>query len=123
MKFRILAQSAALAAILVVAGWAAEITGKWKAEFETPDGNTRTSIFNLKADGATLTGTVESPRGQSAIQDGKVAGNEISFAVVRNFGGNDVKMIYKGAVSGDEMKLKVEIEGGDRSFEMTAKRM
>jgi hypothetical protein len=32
-------------------------------------------------------------------------------------------MIYKGAVSGDEMKLKVEIEGGDRSFEMTAKRM
>jgi hypothetical protein len=123
MKFRILAQSAALAAILAVAAWGAEITGKWKAEFETPDGNTRTSIFNLKADGATLTGTVESPRGQSEIQDGKVAGNEISFAVVRNFGGNDVKMIYKGAVSGDEMKLKVEIEGGDRSFEMTAKRM
>ncbi|MCC6859590.1 MAG: hypothetical protein IT158_13555 [Bryobacterales bacterium] len=123
MKRRVFVQCGALAALLAAAGWAAGITGKWKAEFQTPDGNTRSSIFNLKEDGATLTGTVESPRGQSEIQEGRISGNEISFSVVRNFGGNDVKMLYKGTVSGDEMKLKVEVEGGDRTFEMTAKRM
>jgi hypothetical protein len=112
----------ALLALAAVTVWAAEVTGKWKAEFQTPNGDTRTSIFNLKAEGEKLTGTVESPRGSAEIQEGKVSGDAVSFVVIRNFNGNEFKMRYSGKVAGDEMKLKVEIGDGDRTFEMTAKR-
>ena len=67
-----------------------------------------------------LTGTVSSPRGESPISDGKVDGDNISFSVIRNFGGNEIKFLYKGKVSGNEIKFTVE--AGERSFEMTAKR-
>jgi hypothetical protein len=36
-------------------------------------------------------------------------------------GGDDFKVVHKGKVSGDEMKLKVEM--GERTFEMTAKKI
>ncbi len=122
MKLRVFVWAAALVGVLAIAAFAADVTGKWKAEFQTPNGDTRTSIFNLKADGEKLTGSVENPRGSTDIQDGKVSGDDVSFVVVRNFNGNEMKMRYKGKVSGDEMKLTVEIGDGDRTFEMTAKR-
>jgi hypothetical protein len=111
-----------LTALMVAAALvAADVAGKWKAEFTMPDGQTRTSIFTFKVDGDKLTGTVSSPRGEAPIQEGKVSGDEISFVVVREFGGNEVRIYYKGKVSGDELKLTVEF--GERSFEMTAKRV
>lgn len=110
---------ALLALALAVA--AAEVAGKWKAEFTTPDGQTRTSLFTFKVEGDKLTGTVSSPRGDAPIQEGKVSGDQISFVVVREFGGNEVRINYKGKISGDELKLTVDF--GERSFEMTAKRV
>ncbi len=111
--FVILAMAAAVVA--------AEVAGKWKAEFTTPDGQTRSSLFTFKVEGDKLTGTVSSPRGEAPIQEGKVSGDEISFVVVREFGGNEVRIHYKGKVSGNELKLTVDF--GERSFEMTAKRV
>ncbi len=106
---------------LALAAFAAEVAGKWKAEFTTPDGQTRTSLFTFKVEGDKLTGTVSSPRGDAPIQEGKVSGDEVSFVVVREFGGNEVRINYKGKVSGNELKLTVDF--GERSFEMTAKRV
>jgi len=100
---------------------AADVAGKWKAEFTMPDGQTRTSIFTFKVEGDKLTGNVSSPRGEAPIQEGKVSGDEISFVVVREFGGNEVRIHYKGKVTGDDLRLTVEF--GERSFEMTAKRV
>ncbi len=107
--------------LAVSAAAAAGPAGKWKAEFQTPDGQTRTSIFTFQVDGEKLTGTISSPRGEAPIQEGKVSGEEISFVVVREFGGNEFRIHYKGKVAGDELKLLVEF--GERSFEMTAKRV
>jgi hypothetical protein len=110
-----------LVAALALVAAAADVSGKWKSEFTTPDGQTRTSIYTFKVDGAKLTGTVAGARGETEIQEGKVSGDEISFVVVRKFQDNEFKMTYKGKVSGDEIKFTVE--AGERSFEMTAKRM
>lgn len=110
-----------LALLLATGALAAEVAGKWKAEFQTPDGQTRSSIFTLQVEGDRLTGTVSSPRGEAPIQEGKVSGDEISFVVVREFGGNEVRIHYKGKVAGDELRLTVEF--GERSFEMTARRV
>jgi len=96
---------------------AADVSGKWKAEFTTPDGTQRTNTFTLKADGAELTGTVAGTQDETPIQNGTISGDEISFTAERPFG----KFTYKGKLSGDAIKFKVEFN--DQSFEMTAKRL
>jgi hypothetical protein len=112
----------ALLALCVMMISAADIAGKWEAKFETPDGQTRTSTFNFKVDGSTLTGTVASARGESPISEGKVSGDSLTFVVVRELNGNQFKMNYKGTVNGSDMKLTVSF-GEDRTFEMTAKKI
>ena len=99
----------------------ADVTGKWKLSFQTPDGQTRENTLTLKAEGDKLTGSLASQRGETQISDGKVAGDDVSFVVVRNFGGNEVKMNYKGKVSGNEIKFN--ISAGDQfNFDAVAKR-
>ena len=52
------------------------------------------------------------PRGESEISEGKVEGDQISFAVVRSFGENEMKILYKGKVAGDEITFTRERQGG-----------
>ena len=113
-----------LLALIAFCASAADVSGKWKATFTTPNGDTRESTFDLKADGDKLAGTVAGAQGEPAkIQDGKISGDDISFYVMRSFGGNEVKLEYKGKVSANEIKFTVSFGGGDRTFEMTAKRI
>jgi hypothetical protein len=109
--------------LLAVSALAADISGQWKAEFTLPDGSARQNTLNFKQDGEKLTGTVASQMGDAEIRDGKVSGDTVSFYVMRNFGGNDAKLSYSGQVSGSEIKFKVSVEGADREFEMTAKKV
>ena len=121
-------QSRMLPSIVAVAALAAgvaggtDVSGKWVAEFTTPNGQTRESTFNFEVDGEKLTGTVSGRRGDSPIEDGKVSGEKITFSVTRDFGRGDMKFLYEGALSGDEIQMQVTIEGRDRTFDMTAKR-
>ena len=96
---------------------AADVSGKWKAEFTTPDGTPRVNTFTFKAEGGNLTGTVAGSQDETPIQNGKISGDEVSFTAERPFG----KFTYKGTVSGNEIKFKVDF--GGNSFEMTAKRI
>ena len=99
---------------------AADVAGKWKAQIPGRGGNTNETTFNFKTDGDKLTGTMENPRGSVDIQDGKVSGDSISFVVVRKMQDNEMKINYKGTISGDELKLTMEVNGNAR--EVTAKR-
>ncbi len=113
-----------LALLCGVIALAADVNGKWSAEMPGRGGNSRQMIMTLKADGATLTGTVSGPRGDTDIQDGKVDGDNISFSVVREFNGNSFKLNYSGKVNGDEIHFTVSREGGNAAGrEFTAKRM
>jgi hypothetical protein len=124
MKLR----TAFLAASLLVSGfvsaaWAADVSGKWVAQVPGREGQTRETTFNLKADGDKLTGTISGRQGDTPISDGKVSGDDISFTVVRNVQGNDIKLLYKGKVKGDEIAFTVNREGGDQpGQQFTAKR-
>jgi hypothetical protein len=98
---------------------AADVTGKWTFEQPGRGGNPgRPVTITLKADGSTLTGTMPAGgRGGAgdpiAISDGKIDGNNVTFTVKRDMGGNTVVTKYEGAVSGDEMKLKITRPGQD----------
>lgn len=113
---RVLVVGVAAVLLLSSVAAAADVSGKWKAEFTTPDGTARVNTFNFKADGGTLTGTVAGSQDETAIQNGKINGDEISFSAERPFGA----FTYKGKVGGSEIKFKVEFNG--QTFEMTAKR-
>ena len=38
----------------------------------------------------------------------------MAFNVVANFNGQDVKIVYKGTIAGDEIKFTRQREGGDQ---------
>jgi len=102
---------------------AADVTGKWTAQVPGRGGQTREQTFNLKADGNTLTGTVSGRMGDMPIAEGKIDGDTISFTQTLEFNGNSVKLIYKGTVSGNEIKFTRTRDGGEgQPQEFTAKR-
>ena len=130
--------------VVAFALMAADITGKWVAEQPGRNGGPpRQTTFDLKANGATLTGTMTGGGGGGGrrggggggggggrapqareISDGKVDGNNISFTVKVEFNGQSMVTKYEGTLSGDELKLKVTRDGqnGPTTSEMTAKR-
>jgi hypothetical protein len=116
MRNRSICLSATLAILLSVVVMAADIGGKWKAEFATADGTQRVNTFTFKVDGGKLTGTVAGTQDETQIQNGKINGDEISFTAERPFG----MFTYSGKIAGNEIKFKVTFN--DQSFEMTAKR-
>jgi hypothetical protein len=113
----------ALAAALALTAFAADPTGKWTAQFPGRDGQTMTSNLTLKADGATLTGTISGRQGDNPISEGKISGDDISFVVVRNMGDQQMKMQYKGKVAGDEIKMTMQFREGMPPREMVYKRV
>jgi hypothetical protein len=99
---------AAILCALSLALVAADVSGKWTWEQAgRGGGNPTTSTLTLKADGSTLTGTLDGGRGGPIeITDGKVDGNSISFSVKRSFNGNDMVTPYKGTLDGDTLNLE-----------------
>jgi hypothetical protein len=112
----------ALVAVLALTAFAADVTGKWKAEFPGRDGQTMTSTLTLKAEGETLTGTISGRMGETPISEGKISGDDISFVVVRNFQGQEMKSKYTGKVAGDEIKMSVQFREDMPAREMVYKR-
>ena len=109
----------ALAALAV----AADATGKWKGNLETDDGS-RELIFDLKADGGKLTGTVGGVLDRPLdINEGKVEGAIITFSVISESDGEAVKLVYKGELAGDEIKFTMATDDGSWSAEVKAKRV
>jgi hypothetical protein len=124
MKYRTLFLTACFVFAGIALAYAADINGKWIAQVPGRDGQTRETTFNFKVEENKLTGTVSGRQGDNPISDGKISGDDVSFTVTANFGGNEVKLLYKGKIVGDEIKLTRTREGGDQpGQEFTAKRV
>jgi hypothetical protein len=104
--------------VLTFALMAADVTGKWTYEQAGRNGGaSTTATLTLKSEGSTLTGKVSGGRGGDVdISDGKIDGNNISFAVKRQIQGADFVITYKGTLDGDNMNLEITrpgMGGGD----------
>jgi hypothetical protein len=102
----------------------ADATGKWTWTV-TVNGQERKQTLELKQDGTNLTGNMLGRNDQKTpITDGKVDGNNISFAVVRSRNGQEVKVLYKATIDGDTMKGTTifNANGQEQKREFTAKR-
>ncbi len=109
----------------------ADPTGTWSWTRPGRNGGADVKMtLKLKAEGEKLTGKLSSPGRQGGdpveleIKDGKVKGDEISFTVTREFGGNTFKQKYNGKVTADAIKGKIESErnGETQSRDWEAKR-
>src|SRR6266540_1229656 len=108
-----------LVALFAITASAADISGTWKASVQTQNGPMDT-VFVFKVDEGKVTGTTFlGQMGESPISEGKVEGDTLTFAVVRNGPNGEFRINYSGKVSGDEMNIKASVVGMDRNFEMT----
>ena len=86
----------------------AAASGNWNTALILGDGNRIEGTLKLKQDGDKLTGATVRNENETQIQDGKIAGDEITFKVVRDRDGRKVTAKYKGKITGDTVKGKVE---------------
>ena len=117
-----IARSGCSLALLLAVAIAADISGKWTGDMPGRGGDATATTFTFKVDGEKLTGSMTGPQGDIPFQEGKVAGNQISFSTTFDAGGNSIKILYKGTMSGDQMKMTREREGGGQPREFTIKR-
>lgn len=100
----------AAAFLLVLHAMAADLSGRWQGQGQSPDGQSFTLAFNFKFEGDKLSGTVDGPGGTLPITDGKVQGGGFSFKV--EFNGNTID--HQCKVEGDTIAMKTTFgqEGG-----------
>jgi hypothetical protein len=109
----------------LVSAFAADVSGKWNAEFDTQIG-VQKYTYDFKVDGTKLTGKAAGKRADSEseveIQEGKVEGDEISFVENLKFQDMELRIEYKGKVSGDEIRFTRKV-GDFATEEFVAKRV
>ena len=82
----------------------ADITGTWTASFDTQIG-VQNYTYTFRVDGNKLSGTAKSDNGNVQITEGTVNGDDVSFVENLDFQGMALRIVYKGKVSGDEIKF------------------
>jgi enterochelin esterase-like enzyme len=105
---------------------AADVTGTWKADFDTQRGMQKYT-FTLKQDGTNVTGKagveLTDSKRESDLKEGSVNGDAVLFVEPLSVQGNDIRIVFTGKVSADGNEIKFTRAVGDfGSTEATAKR-
>jgi hypothetical protein len=111
-----------LAAALPVS--AADLPGRWTAEFDSPIG-VQKYVYEFKKSGDALTGEAtydhSMGKGKSPLNNVKLEGDKISFEEPLTIEGNTITITYSGTLAGDELKL-TRVVGTFGTEQLTAKR-
>jgi len=98
--------SAVIVAAMAAAAFAADVTGTWTATFDTQVGAQK-YIYTFKVEGNKLTGKAKSELAmtETEITEGTVNGDDISFVENLNFQDMPLRIVYKGKLAGNDLKL------------------
>ena len=123
MKFTILGVATALLLCLAGRASAADVSGTWKASFDTQIGQQNYTYTFVVKDGV-LTGKIQSDMGGTTdIAEGKVDGDKVSFVETFKFQDMEIKITYSGKVtSPDEIKFTRQV-ADFATEELVAKRV
>lgn len=116
----------ALAAILSLAVWAADISGTWVMSTPGRDGQMMERDITIKQEGAKVTVTMpgrpgpNGEVGEPIVGEGTLEGNAIQWKVVMQTPRGEFTMEYKGTVDGATMKGTTMRR--DQEVEWTAKK-
>jgi hypothetical protein len=98
---------AALTVLMLIPA-VADVAGKWTAAIDTQIG-VQNYTYDFQVDGEKVTGRAKSQFGDTAITEGKVKGNEISFVENLDFQGQQLRIVYTGKIAGDEIQFKRQV--------------
>jgi hypothetical protein len=80
-------------------------------------------VFDLKVDGASVTGTVNGlPTSPASIKEGKIDGGTVTFWLVTDYQGTDVKLVYTGKIAADKIDFTMATEDGGFSVSFPVKK-
>jgi hypothetical protein len=123
MKIRILGLLALLMSAALPAG-AADLSGRWTAEFDSPIG-VQKYVYEFSKSGDAVTGqaTYEHSMGKGTVQlmNLKVDGDKVTFDEPLTIDGNQITISYVGTLAGDELKLTRTV-GDFGTEQLTARR-
>jgi len=109
--------AAILGLLLSVAAAAADLSGTWRGIYTSADGRHHRITFDLKVEGAKVTGTVAGTVNKTSLLDGKASKDEVDFWAQWPYG----KFHYVGKLRGDAIQFTVQ--AGEYKSEMTASRV
>ena len=97
--------------------YASDVTGKWTAKVPMRDGPVDI-VMEMKSDGERVTGTISSSEGTTDILDGKLAGDQLTFAVESD----TARFLVQGKVAGGEIRFTARRQGSEseQAMEFTA---
>lgn len=121
MRTRKVMLPAALALLISAAAFAADVSGTWTASFDTQVGQ-QNYTYTFKVDGDKLTGTAKSNLGEGTITNGTVNGDDVTFTENLSYQGMELMIVYKGKISGDEIKFTRMVAEGLDPETLVAKR-
>ena len=98
--------AAVMAVAMATAAFAADVTGTWTATFDTQVGAQKYT-YTFRVAGNKLTGKAKSELAmtETEITEGTVSGDDISFVENLNFQDMPLRIVYKGKIMGDDLKL------------------
>jgi alpha-galactosidase len=83
----------------------APFTGRWLSQVATPQGPSRDTTYFLTQNGDSLTGAILTGHRTQNIAEGKVVGDEATWVVATQAGGQERRIEYHPKLSGDEITL------------------
>ena len=84
----------------VAAQTPADVAGEWALTVETDQGTTTPSVM-LEQNGSELTGHYSSESLGEADVKGSVSGNDVTFSLSADLGGQSIEVTYTGTVQDD----------------------
>ncbi len=90
----------------------ADLSGTWRAEFDTQIG-VQKYTYSLKQDGNKLTGKatseIDDAKNESELTEGKVEADTVSFVELLDFRGNQLEIRYTGKITGKTIQFTREV--------------
>jgi len=106
----------ALGGLLQAADVKLDPTGTWKWHVTNPDGQSHEITIIFKLQGQALTGAVIKSSGTTAITNGVLKGDQVSFQTIRAARNGKSTTTYTGKFSGDTIKGRVEIDASGKKL-------
>ena len=104
---------------------AADLAGKWTAEFDSPIG-VQKYAYEFKVEGEKITGKAtydhSMGKGDSELKEIKLSGDALSFNEPLHLNEMDIIVSYTGKITGDSIKLTRQV-GDFATEELVAKRV
>jgi hypothetical protein len=105
---------------LLAAEMADDLTGTWKAEFDSPVG-IQNYTYVIKQDGTKLTGKItgiiEGQKNETDLLEGKFEGGVVSFVEMMDIMGEKIRVTYKGKFADGVINFTREVgDFGSETF-------